>query len=152
MDRDSEGKDTKPERRRLNVLVAVDGSSLTDLVLKRSGQFYAVTDCELTLLTVAEHMLPVEHIPASAYGQERQKIAEEILQRAEKTLKDHGIECKTRLAFGPIEERIVRIAEEGEHDIVFIGSRGLGGISRMLLGSVAENVLRHAHCSVMLVR
>jgi nucleotide-binding universal stress UspA family protein len=97
-------------------------------------------------------MFSVEEIPATAYGEERKKIADEILQKAEKTLKDHGIACKTRLAFGPIEERIVRIAEEGEFDIIFIGSRGLGGISRMLLGSVAEGVLRHAHCSVMLVR
>jgi len=152
MDKNNEEQGTKPERRRLNVLVAVDGSEISDLVLKRSGQFCEATDCDLTLLTIAEHMFPVENIPDSAYGQERKKMAEEILQQAEKTLKDHGIECKTKLAFGPIEERIVRIAEEGKFDIVFIGSRGLGGISRMLLGSVAENVLRHAHCSVMLVR
>jgi nucleotide-binding universal stress UspA family protein len=97
-------------------------------------------------------MFPVEGIPATAYGQERKRIAEEILQKAEKTSKGHGIEGKTRLAFGPIEERIVRIAEEGEFDIIFIGRRGLGRLSRMLLGSVAESVLRYAHCSVMLVR
>ena len=152
MEKNTQEKGTKPEKRKLKVLVAVDGSKIGDLVLKRSGQFYAVTDCELTLLSVVEHMFPVEHIPASAYGEEREKIAAEILQKAERSLKDHGIECKTRLAFGPIEERIVRIAEEGQFDIIFIGSRGLGGISRMLLGSVAESVLRHAHCSVMLVR
>jgi nucleotide-binding universal stress UspA family protein len=46
----------------------------------------------------------------------------------------------------------LRIAEEIGADLVVIGSRGLGPLRRVLMGSVSESVVRHAHCSVLVVR
>ena len=56
------------------------------------------------------------------------------------------------MTIGPIAAEVLRVAEEGKYNGIWIGSRGYGGIKRMLLGSVADNVIRHAHCSVVVVR
>ena len=47
---------------------------------------------------------------------------------------------------------IGRIAEEGGYTSIFVGSRGNRGLKRMLLGSVADDVIRHAHCPVTIIR
>jgi nucleotide-binding universal stress UspA family protein len=49
-------------------------------------------------------------------------------------------------------ERIVTRAREGRHDLVVVGTHGRTGIKFVLLGSVAEYVVRYAPCSVMVVR
>lgn len=47
---------------------------------------------------------------------------------------------------------IVNAADRGNYDLVVLGTHGRTGLPRVLLGSVAENVVRHAHCPVMTVR
>ena len=49
-------------------------------------------------------------------------------------------------------QQIVRVAEDIEAGLIVMGSRGLGGIRRALMGSVSDSVVRHAHCPVMVVR
>jgi nucleotide-binding universal stress UspA family protein len=44
------------------------------------------------------------------------------------------------------------LAEEIGADLIVIGSRGFGGLKRALLGNVADSVVRHAHCPVLVVR
>jgi nucleotide-binding universal stress UspA family protein len=44
------------------------------------------------------------------------------------------------------------LAEELEAGLIAIGSRGLGGLRRALMGNVADSVVRHAHCPVLVVR
>ena len=56
------------------------------------------------------------------------------------------------VAVGHPESEILRIAEEIGADLVVVGSRGLGPLGRVLMGSVSESVVRHAHCSVLVVR
>ena len=53
---------------------------------------------------------------------------------------------------GPVAAEIVRIAEEEGFTSIFMGSRGNRGLKRMLLGSVADDVIRHAHCPVTVIR
>jgi nucleotide-binding universal stress UspA family protein len=47
---------------------------------------------------------------------------------------------------------IVDLAEELGVGLVVVGSRGLGGVRRALMGSVSDSVVRHAHCPVLVVR
>jgi len=53
---------------------------------------------------------------------------------------------------GVPDEEIVVLAEELGADLVVLGSRGLGGMRRTLIGSVSDSVVRHAHCPVLVVR
>lgn len=53
---------------------------------------------------------------------------------------------------GRPDAQIVALAEELGAGLVVVGSRGLGGIRRALLGSVSDSAVRHAHCPVIVVR
>ena len=46
----------------------------------------------------------------------------------------------------------MRLAEELDAGLIVVGSRGLGGVRRALIGSVSDSVVRHAHCPVLVVR
>jgi len=50
------------------------------------------------------------------------------------------------------DEAIIHLAEELGAGLIVMGSRGLGGVRRALMGSVSDSVVRHAHCPVMVVR
>jgi nucleotide-binding universal stress UspA family protein len=53
---------------------------------------------------------------------------------------------------GRPDAEIVRLAEELGAGLIVLGSRGLGGVRRALMGSVSDSVVRHAHTSVLVVR
>ena len=50
------------------------------------------------------------------------------------------------------DAEIVALAEELGVGLIVMGSRGLGGIRRAVMGSVSDSVVRHAHCPVLIVR
>jgi nucleotide-binding universal stress UspA family protein len=56
------------------------------------------------------------------------------------------------LRMGEVALEIVALAEELQADLIVMGSRGLGGVRRALMGSVSDSVVRHAHCPVLVVR
>lgn len=59
---------------------------------------------------------------------------------------------ETELGEGSPAAEILRVAHERECDLIVLGSHGRSGLSRLLMGSVAEEVMRHAHCPVMTVK
>ena len=59
---------------------------------------------------------------------------------------------KAHLMLGLPDAAIVSLADELEAELVVVGSRGLGGLRRILLGSVSDSVVRHARCAVLVVR
>ncbi len=60
--------------------------------------------------------------------------------------------AETHLRAGRPDKEIVRLAGVLEAGTIMLGSRGIGAIERMLIGSVSESVVRHAHCPVYVVR
>jgi nucleotide-binding universal stress UspA family protein len=77
------------------------------------------------------------------------KSAETQLARAVESVGGSG-ECVIEI--GPPSTIIVRAAEDLRSELVVVGTTGRTGLRRMLLGSVAEAVVRHARCSVLVVR
>jgi nucleotide-binding universal stress UspA family protein len=63
-----------------------------------------------------------------------------------------GTVARTHLRMGEVDLEIVALAEELQADLIVMGSRGLGGLRRVLMGSVSDSVVRHAHCPVLVVR
>ena len=60
--------------------------------------------------------------------------------------------AETHLETGDPDKEIVRLSEELGVGTIVMGSRGLGGLRRALMGSVSESVVKHAHCPVFVVR
>jgi nucleotide-binding universal stress UspA family protein len=55
-------------------------------------------------------------------------------------------------SIGPPVAEIVRFAREGNYDLIVLGTHGRTGLKHALIGSVAERVVRHAHCPVLTIR
>ncbi|MCS7102325.1 MAG: universal stress protein [Candidatus Korarchaeum sp.] len=80
------------------------------------------------------------------------KAAEELLSRAEVMVREQGVEVGRMRREGHVVQEIVRAAKEGGYELIVMGTKGTSGIKELLLGSVAEGVVRHAPCSVLVVR
>ena len=63
-----------------------------------------------------------------------------------------GVPITTDVLFGSPDSRIVETAEEMAVDMIVLGSHGYSRWERLLLGSVSDSVVHHAHCSVLIVR
>jgi nucleotide-binding universal stress UspA family protein len=74
------------------------------------------------------------------------------LQEARQVLAEHGISAELLEPTGATAPTIERMVEEGGFDMVVVGSRGLGAISRFLQGSVSAHVATHAEATVVVVR
>lgn len=76
----------------------------------------------------------------------------QILATTETKTKEAGIKAVATLLFGSPAEEIINFAEKEAIDLIVIGDRGLGSVSRFFLGSVSNNVSRHASCPVLIVK
>ena len=75
--------------------------------------------------------------------------AEQIINKATQTLYSRSFEAKTEILVGSPANCICDYAKSVATDLIVIGSRGLGGIKKLVLGSVSQNVIELAHCSVL---
>jgi nucleotide-binding universal stress UspA family protein len=73
-------------------------------------------------------------------------------EQVQKILEAGGEISQAYSRLGRPNAEIVHLAEELDAGIVVVGSRGVGGVRRALLGSVSDSVVRHAHCPVLVVR
>lgn len=146
--------------RRLNVLVAIDGSEMADAVVEGAATYCQAGPFDITLLHIIDlviledpSMFPMDDDSRLAkYLRTKEAEAKEFLKKKGKKLQEYGIEYKTKIAVGAPADEIIRTAEDEKFDLIMMGTRGLGGLKRLLLGSVAEKVIRRAHCSVTVIR
>jgi nucleotide-binding universal stress UspA family protein len=75
-----------------------------------------------------------------------------ILATTETKTKEAEIKAVTTLLYGSPAEEIINFAEKEEMDLIVIGDRGLGSVTRFFLGSVSNKVSRHAPCPVLIVK
>lgn len=110
------------------------------------------------LLLVSAFQIPMYPLPEGAFVAGGPAIAE-ILERVSRDLAaekkravDLGaLQVDSLVVEGAPANEVVRIAKEHNIDLIVVGSHGRGGLSRAILGSVADRVMRTAHCPVMVV-
>jgi len=76
----------------------------------------------------------------------------QILAITEARIQEAGLTAVTTLLYGSPAEEIVAFAEKAAMDLIVMGDRGLGAVTRFFLGSVSTNVSRHASCPVLIVK
>jgi len=137
----------------MKILVCTDGSEIAQKAVEYAADFAKNYRAALTVMYVIDHETSMKKPVYDKYGDKTHK-AKEILKEAEKTIAQAGadIEVTERIAVGPVSREIVRIAKDEGFESIVVGTRGLGGLRRMLLGSVAEDIIHHAHCPVVVVR
>ncbi|HEX6274272.1 MAG TPA: universal stress protein, partial [Polyangiaceae bacterium] len=93
--------------------------------------------------------------PPETYAAESSVLAEHARdwsERAADTLQRAGLSAEALVRYGDPRSEIVDEASSSSADLVVVGSHGRTGLKRLLMGSVAESVVRHAPCSVEVVR
>jgi nucleotide-binding universal stress UspA family protein len=140
------------------ILLATDGSGEADEAAQTAAEISGATGSELHLVYVslAESLyypgLEIADIRADQQERTQERARAWIDDRAER-LRAEGVDVEaTHLRLGEPDREIVRLAEALDAGLIVVGSRGLGGVNRALLGSVSDSVVRHAHCPVLVVR
>jgi nucleotide-binding universal stress UspA family protein len=141
------------------ILLAVDGSEQARAAAEAAAELSASTGSGLHVVFV---MPTAEHL----YGHHlySRELRESIREQAEDDVRtfldeqvgwlvEHGGKVEdTHMSVGRPDAEIVKLAEGLGASLTVVGSRGLGGVRRALVGSVSDSVVRHAHGPVLVVR
>jgi nucleotide-binding universal stress UspA family protein len=139
------------------ILLAADGSGEAGLAAATAVDLADKTNSELHVVFVLRTREAFEYDamgftveePHEELRREGRRMLEEQVRRVEEL---GGTVAGAHFRMGRPDERIVSVAEEIGAGLIAMGSRGLGGIRRALMGSVSDSVVRHAHCPVLIVR
>jgi nucleotide-binding universal stress UspA family protein len=135
------------------ILLATDGSRDAELARTTAVDVANSTNSELHVVTVALGY-PSYDVYNPTVLEQLRKQAEDILnEQAEKVTREGGkvAEKHLRIAGRYRAQQIVQVAEDIGAGLIVMGSRGLGGVRRALMGSVSDSVIRHAPCPVLVV-
>jgi nucleotide-binding universal stress UspA family protein len=142
----------------MKILVPVDGSKYSEEALKIAIDYAKTRGANICLLSVAPF---VEGIDLEISASEREKLNETFTKRADYIVQqacgilageDVIATCRHVVASSSIADAIIDYADKENIDLIIIGSRGLGKSSRFKMGSVASKVVKHAPCSVYVVK
>lgn len=134
------------------ILVGTDGSDTASLAVRQAGELAVSLGAVVHVVAVYAGAVR----PDFADRADRDKVAnatQEVLGRASEQLRSLGVtEVHEHPADGDPAEAILDIAEQVGADLVVVGNKGVSGVRRFLLGSVAQKVVQHAPCAVLVVR
>ena len=149
----------RPGKQTGRILVATDFSEPSLLAVAAAGRESRRTGSALTILHCVEGIVATigEDLGQMVPPLENQSRADEQMRRLansfmEASLNKHKLFGACRVVAGAASHAIVAVCEELQPDLLVVGTRGLTGIRRVLLGSVAEAVAHRAPCSVLIVR
>lgn len=140
------------------ILLATDGSSDAGLANDTAWDLANSTNSELHVVTVARNPDPAYRTEISLnYDQVMEAIKNDARQTLDEEVRKieeaGGKVAQSHLRLGETrDQEIVNLSQEIGAGLIIMGSRGLGGMRRALMGSVSDSVVRHAHCPVMIVR
>lgn len=165
-----------------HILATLDGSALSEAVLPQVEKLAAGTSLRVTLLAVAEDPTPISSTPTvnperlihatgslqeaalqeidihregETHGQAIQRVEAELMEYLEEQaarLRQKGIETVCDVAMGDPVQAIVERAQAGGVDAIAMASHGRTGLSQLLFGSVAAQVIERAGLPVIVVR
>lgn len=137
------------------ILVPTDGSPTSERALRHAAAVASVQDADLHVVYVLDTAtyagLPME-TAWEGVDEVLRSDAEAALADAERVADELCIDLETHLVEGKPTRGIVEFAERADCDLIVMGTRGRGGIDRLLLGSVTETVIRAADVPVTTIR
>jgi nucleotide-binding universal stress UspA family protein len=143
------------------IVVGTDGSSTAETAVDVAGDLGRLFGATVHVVTAYR---PVRSavlagvgamggaVTAPAWlGDDERVAAEEVVRRAGERLAQAGVRADPVARLGEPADALLAIAEELGADLLVVGNRGMTGVRRYLLGSVADRVAHHAPCSVHIV-
>ena len=135
------------------ILIPTDGSEYTKEAIKKGLELAKVLDAEVMALYVVDQTsfinFPMDSTIVSVYSllEKEGKDAVEFVKSEGAKL---GLNVNVKIEEGSPPRKILETSKQ--HDLIVMGTLGRTGVSKLLLGSVAEKVVRFAECPVLVVR
>ncbi len=137
------------------IVVAYDGSELSKKALERAI-YLAKQDEKVELNVITAILHPIASIynygAADAAHEANLEAAREMMKEVEETLKAIPNKTETYIVEGNPAQKIEEFAKNNNADLIIMGSRGLGGLKELFLGSVSHHVVQKASCEVIIVK
>lgn len=137
------------------ILVATDGSEGADLALNKAVAIAKRNNAKLFVL----HVLDTRAIQATSssdihFREALRTLGDRVMEEAKDYATGQGLtEVETILEMGSPKYVIAEDIPKRENiDLIVMGAKGMGAVERFFMGSVSENVIRHAACDVLVVR
>jgi nucleotide-binding universal stress UspA family protein len=143
------------------ILVAIDGSPLSDKAAEEAVRMAAGNPSQFKSRICAILVLPnsprntfTDFVPSRPITEtdDWEELRQRIFYVIEKNAAEAGIPLEIKVAYGDPADELMNFATKNEVDVIVIGSTGKGFLKRKLMGSVSDKVVRHAKCSVYVVR
>ncbi len=136
-----------------SILLAVDGSDHSYKASKLAGEICRSMPADLRVITVFD---PIPGYIGQPYLDQaiatRMEATESIMTKALELIGEIPGELHTEVLEGPVAEAILGVIDARLIDLVIMGTRGLGRLQGIVVGSQSQKVLHHATCPVLLVR
>lgn len=143
-------------RKKYGILVAVDGSTESDAAVGWAAREAVMRDAGVTLMHVIAPVIvgwPARYLQAS-FNESQEQNARQVIEQAQKTLHTslgdaEPSDVRTEVQRSAVAATLINASRNAQ--MVVVGSRGMGGIGRVVLGSVSSGLVHHAHCPVAIV-
>ena len=143
----------------MKILLAMDGSDYSHAALQSVISRPWPADTTVKILNVVEPPSLLMGREMGGYDPEFEAVwtalreqAKELVGKAAEKVRAAKLQVSTDLVEGDPKSQIIDIANQWHADMIVVGSHGRSGLGRFLLGSVSQDVVRHAHCSVEVIR
>ena len=138
------------------ILIATDGSKAAEKAVDFGVQIAGLSGAKVYAVYVIDttpyYSIPLDEVWSKEVYEQLETMGYEITSDVEKAAKAAGLEAESTVLKGDPAERIIKFAEEQNVDMIVVGSHGIGGFERLVIGSVSEKVVRHAKVPVLVVR
>ena len=137
-----------------SIVVGTDGSDTAEGAVTEAIELTKLTGARLHVVTAYPRVQARERMGSTARRDavDLREVAEAVTQRVARRVASEGIDVETHEREGDPSEVLIDIAEETEANLIVVGSKGMRGAARFLLGSVPGKVSHHARASVLIVR
>ena len=137
------------------IVVPVDLDQHTDKLVEYALFIAKSLDAELVLVHAVEFIVMGEmalgNFPYDDYNTSRKDQASKDLEAIAASAAGKCRKCTCKVMIGDIVDEILDVAAEEGSDLIIMGSHGKRGLEKILLGSIAERVLKNAHCPVLIM-
>jgi nucleotide-binding universal stress UspA family protein len=143
-----------------NIVVGTDGSITADKAVAKAADLAALSQATLVIVSayrpIPEEKLRTERTTAPnelAYMVNSRDMVDSILQKAKQLSEARGVKNVTTEAVSSgASEALLDVAEKLSADLLVVGSQGMTGAKRFLLGSVPNRIAHHTPCDVLIVK
>ena len=134
------------------ILVCCDGSKYSKKAIAKACDLAKNYESVVSLIYVVDKSVGLDIFDRKEYLKILKKFGQGVLNDAEKIASNRGISTTQILKEGKVADEVIKYAKKEKFDLIVVGSKGLGSVSKFFLGSVSTNLANHSNCSVLIVK